>query len=84
MSFKETLTAFIRDNLIEDERDITLDDDVQLIKNGIIDSMAVLQLTNFIEEETGVRVPDREVQLENFQSIANIDAMVTRLKGSAA
>ncbi len=79
MSFKESLKSFILSNLIEDGEQVEIDFDDPLIRRGIIDSMGILQLVHMIEEETGIRVPDQEVQLENFQSISSIERMVQRL-----
>ncbi len=83
MSFKESLRAFISDNFLDNSGSVELSDDEPLIRRGIIDSMAILQLLHFIEEETGIRVPDREVQLENFQSIASVEQLVRRLSSKA-
>ncbi len=79
MSFRDALRDFIRANLIETGTQLDIGDDEPLIRKGIVDSMGILQLTHFIEEETGVRIPDREVQLENFQSISAMERMVQRL-----
>jgi acyl carrier protein len=38
----------------------------------------------FIEERTGVRVPDDEVTPDNFQSLATIERMVVRLQARHA
>ena len=37
-------------------------------------------IKQFIEEETGLRVPDAEVILENFESVSTVDALVHRLR----
>jgi acyl carrier protein len=55
-------------------------EDESLFERGYLDSMALLELMSFIEESTGVRVPDTEVLPENFETIASIDALVRRLQ----
>ncbi len=42
--------------------------------------MGLLEILTFIEERTGARVPDDEVTLENFQSVASIERLVQRLE----
>jgi acyl carrier protein len=40
-----------------------------LLESGIVDSMGVLELVTFVEQEFGVKVSDEELVPENFQSI---------------
>ena len=55
-----------------------LQDDDSLLDRGIIDSTGVLELIQFLERELGVHVSDQELLPENLDSIARIDAFVTR------
>jgi acyl carrier protein len=43
------------------------DDD--LLANGVIDSMGVMELVSFLEDELGVAVDDSEIVPENFRSL---------------
>jgi acyl carrier protein len=79
MSFKESLKEFIKTTMIRGDEEVQIDDDEDLFNRVTLDSMGVLEVTRFIEEETGLRVPDRELQVDNFQSISSIDRMVQRL-----
>ena len=79
MSFPNALIKFIQENLIQDQQSSIIESDSSLIEQGIIDSMGVLQIMTFIEEETGVRIPDTEVKMENFQTVSSIELMVQRL-----
>ena len=78
MSFREDLLAFVRDQVLASGDAIREDD--PLIDEGLIDSMGLLKITVFIEERTGLRVPDDEVTPDNFQTVADIDRMVGRLR----
>ncbi len=80
MSFKESLKAFIKSTLWSGQT-LDIDDDEDLFERGILDSMGVLELTGFIEQETGLRIPDRELRVEDFQSISSIDRMVQEMNG---
>lgn len=55
-------------------RDIAPDED--LFTSGILDSLAILQLVMFIEEQFGVEVPDGDVVFENFHSVAAIQEYI--------
>jgi acyl carrier protein len=78
MTFRQILTKFVEENLVQDG--LTLKADDNLIEEGVIDSMGLMQMILFIEEQTGVRVPDDHVLPENFQSISRIEHLVDRLR----
>lgn len=80
MTFRQTLKKFIQEKLTADPQAEELDDNESLIERGIIDSMGLMQTVLFIEEQTGVRVPDEEVLPDNFASLSSIERMVDRLR----
>ena len=50
---------------------------------GMLDSLAVLGVVGFIEPEFGVELSPADVTDENFESIAAISELVTRLRRQA-
>jgi acyl carrier protein len=79
MSLKDDLLKFVREDLVGCDPN-AIDENAPLIDSGYIDSMGLMQLTTFIEERTGVRIPDDEVVPDNFQTVASIVQLITRLK----
>jgi acyl carrier protein len=77
---KSSITSFIRTELIyEDDQDF--DDHTNLIERGIVDSMSLVRLIGFIEEEYGIPVQDEDIVPEHFSSLTKIATFVTeRLK----
>jgi len=59
-------------------------DDASFLEEGIIDSMNVMQLILFVEEEFGLRVPDQDITPDNFDSVSRIAAYVRRQLGETA
>jgi acyl carrier protein len=43
---------------------------------GLLDSLTLLQLISFVEEEFRVAIEDREMTVENFRSIARIQQLI--------
>jgi acyl carrier protein len=80
MSFKQELLSFLQERVVDATHADSLDESEPLLERGLIDSLALLQLIVFIEERAGVRVPDEEVILENFQTVSHIDNLVQRLR----
>lgn len=52
-----------------------------LIETGVIDSMGVLSMVTWLEEEFGITVDDEDVIPENIDSIANLGSYVDRKLG---
>jgi acyl carrier protein len=73
------LTEFIRQELLHG-RAVKLDDDLDLLSAGVIDSLGILRMVAFMEERFGVKVPDEDVVFENFQSIRAMADYVAQRK----
>jgi acyl carrier protein len=54
--------------------------DESLISSGILDSMALLQLVAFIEDQFAVTVADGELVPDNFETINHITAFIQKKK----
>lgn len=59
-------------------------EDTELIEQGVLDSLQILNLVGFMEERFAVTLPVEEFVPENFRSAAAIAAMVERLGAGAA
>ena len=66
---QEALIEFITQELLYGEEDMELMADDSLLTSGLLDSLGVMQLINFIEEEFAVSVSPEDITIENFQSI---------------
>ena len=69
--FKGKIRSFIVDNFLFGDDD-GLDDQISFLDSGIVDSMGILEIVNFINEEFQVTVADIELLPENLDSIDNI------------
>jgi acyl carrier protein len=71
MTTSSVLLDYVKKELaVGSKRNIQMDDD--LLSAGIIDSLGVLQLVAFIEEQFDIQMPDEDVVLENFQSVNSL------------
>lgn len=52
--------------------------EVNLIESGILDSMSITNLVNFIHEKFQVEIEPGDVTPENFKSINSIAALVNK------
>lgn len=79
MALRNELVTFIQDTLARGQ-ELEIQNDDRLLDLGIIDSMGLMQLIGFIEERTGLRVPDNEVVRDNFQTVESMEEMIERLR----
>jgi D-alanine--poly(phosphoribitol) ligase subunit 2 len=76
MSKRETeLVAYIQTNLSSDPSKPTSPDE-PLINSGLIDSMSIIEVLAFIEEEWQVFIPDQEATARQFDTVASILKLV--------
>ncbi len=73
MKTKELIT-FIRDEVAVVDGDVTPETD--LLLSGLVDSLGVIRITQWIEDELDVDVPPGDVTLENFQTVDRIVSYV--------
>lgn len=58
--------------------DDAIKDDTLIFEEGLLDSMGLLFLVEFIKEKFDVDANDNELITENFESINNISAFVSK------
>jgi len=54
--------------------------DTSLINSNILDSLAVIDLAIFLEEQTDLSIPTRDINSDNFESINKIANYLKRKK----
>jgi len=73
---KQFLSRFFK------QHDLQPDEDIFAL--GFVNSLLAMQLVTFIEKEFGATVADDDLDLQNFRSLAAMDALVTRKRAAAA
>lgn len=77
---RERIARYIAEELIgpgaDGARAISPDED--LLGGGLVDSLGIMSLVFFIEEQAGVHIPPEDVTIDNFQTLAAIDAYLAR------
>jgi acyl carrier protein len=72
MSVEATIERFIVDQIMLGDQRTKLDPDQSLLDSGILDSLALLQLIGFIEEQYGIKIAEVDVVPDNFQTLNSI------------
>jgi acyl carrier protein len=79
-SLESDIRRYIAQNILFSGNEYPYPDDISFLDQGVVDSMNVLELVSFVEEKYGVRVEDREIVPDNFDSVARLAAYVRRKK----
>lgn len=69
---EERIRQFIIDTFAVDGQSGALTADTPLIESGIMDSMGVVEVVEFLEDEFGIEVDDDEIVPENMNSIGGL------------
>ena len=71
---KNDIKKYILEASLSDVKDV--EDDALIFENGLLDSMGLLFLIEFLGETFEVEVNDEELNPKNFESINNIVSFV--------
>lgn len=78
MDLETAIERFIVDEIMLADSQTRIDPDESLISSGVLDSLALLRLIAFLEDQMGITVEDSEVIPENFETIKEIKAFIDR------
>ncbi|MDI9395468.1 MAG: acyl carrier protein [Euryarchaeota archaeon] len=75
---KNDILDYLKNNSFM-EREKTIDDSDSLTQNGILDSIGLLELIDYICERYSIEIPEDMLTPENFDSLRGITNLITRL-----
>jgi|KBSSwiStaDraftv2_1062776.scaffolds.fasta_scaffold1905835_2 acyl carrier protein len=75
----ERILEFIRTQLGVDD---ALTPDTPLVTNGLIDSVGLMRVAAFLEQTTGITIPDQDINAGHFDTVRQIDAYLRGRAGA--
>ncbi len=75
----EILIKYIQEHLLSSS-DIELTSEDDLLGSGLVDSMGMVKLIAFIEQEFNLTVPPQDMVIENFMTISYIENYLEQRK----
>ncbi|AKB24228.1 hypothetical protein MSMTP_0759 [Methanosarcina sp. MTP4] len=75
---KNDILDYLKDNSFMDTS-IGLNDNDSLTQNGIMDSIGLLELMDYICEKYAIEVPEDMLTPENFDSLQGITNLIVKL-----
>lgn len=73
---KNTLREYIRRNYLGAAARTDFGDDDSFLKDGIIDSIGILELAQFVQETFGIRVDTADILPSNFDTLSKLERFV--------
>jgi acyl carrier protein len=84
MQIQESIRQYIAKNLLFSENGFAYSDSASFLNEGIVDSVGVMELVAFVDQEFGIEVEPDEISPENFDSVERIAKFVEGKKALAA
>jgi acyl carrier protein len=76
MTIEEQIKEFISKNLLYSNNGFPCGDEESFLDHGIIDSMGIMQLVLFVEENFNISIEDWEITPMNFDSVVRLAGYV--------
>ncbi|MEJ2737797.1 MAG: acyl carrier protein [Anaerolineae bacterium] len=75
-SVEERIRAYIAENILFSNNGYPHSDEASFLEEGIVDSMGIMELVMFVEEQFGITVEDEELVPDNFDSVSRLAAYI--------
>jgi acyl carrier protein len=76
---KDLIRNFIYSSLTKRSEHKKIADKDNIIKEGILDSLGLMHLINYIEETFSLKIDDEELIPDNFETVEVISSLIGRL-----
>jgi acyl carrier protein len=83
MDVRESIRGYVVTNFLFGDASPLQSDSMSLLDNGIIDSVGVMELVAFLEQDHGLEIEDEDLVPENLDSVDNLVGFVTRKQAVA-
>lgn len=80
MDVQARVRDFVKHEVLFEDTDLTSETP---LLNGMVDSMGLMRLVAFLEEEFDIEIDDTEITEDNFGTVADIARLVERVKQEA-
>ena len=81
MDIESELKTYLTQLAVDAAQD-SIEPEDDLIGQGVIDSVGLIKLVEFVEQQFGIKLDDEEIVPENFQSLRCLSEFVRRKKGA--
>ena len=80
---KDVILDYIRNEYLDDEDEVEIDENSPLISSGIVDSFSMVSLKRFLEKKYSISIPDKEATPQAFDTVNRIIGLIERFRKDA-
>lgn len=80
---KDVILEYIRNEYLDDEDEVEIDENSPLISSGIVDSFSMVSLKRFLEKKYSISIPDKEATPQAFDTVNRIIGLIERFRKDA-
>jgi acyl carrier protein len=77
MGLESEIQKFLEDNFLFRIRGFKIDRDTSFLEHGVVNSIGMIEIVNFIEKTYGIKVTNEEMIPENLDSIHKLICFIT-------
>jgi len=81
---KDKIRAMVQSNLNIFHADAQFSDEDNIFRKGFVDSLFAVQLIAYLEQEFGIKVANKDLDINNFHSVNKMVSFVERKHKEAA
>ncbi len=78
MKKQELIIAFIKEELNSEKQDLQVDVEEDLLGSGLVESMGMMRLVQFVEDTFDMKVEPQDMTIDNFITVQAIVDFVSR------
>jgi len=82
LEIAQKVRSFVIDNFLFGEADDLFSNDDSFLENGLVDSIGILTLVEFVREKYAIAIEDEEVVPENWDSVSRVAAFINTKLGA--
>lgn len=82
MEIENKIRAYVAENLLFSDNGFPYENDASFLQEGIVDSIGIMELVNFVESTFGITVEDHELTPDNLDSVERLANFVRSKSGS--
>lgn len=82
-NIRNLIRSYIAENILFSGNGYPYADDTSFLEEGIVDSMGIMELVAFVEDEFNTKVEDEELVPDNFDSVSKLADYVRRKSSSS-
>lgn len=78
MGSRDKIRQFILEEVCPEANLDNIEDNAPLVSSGLVDSLGILKILSFLDDEFGVNIASDEIKHDNFATIATISGLIEK------